>query len=140
MPGPSVFPLRLPGVSGDFWGSQEGCQGWRRKWQPTPVLLPGESQGRGAWWAAVYGVAPSRTRLKRLSSSRIMPYNVNVKLGKMEGRRRKGRQRMGWLDGITNSIDIGSRSNPLAFPAESFSSNLISKSSQSHVHHITHSR
>ena len=27
---------------------------WRRKWQPTPVFLPGESQGRGAWWAAVY--------------------------------------------------------------------------------------
>ena len=87
---------------------------WRRKWQPTPVFLPGESQGqeslmgcrswghtesdttewlsmhacigegngnplqysclenprdRGAWWAAVYGVAHSRTRLKRLSSS-----------------------------------------------------------------------
>ena len=43
---------------------------WRRKWQPTPVFLPGESQGRGAWWAAVYGVTQSRTRLKRLSSSR----------------------------------------------------------------------
>ena len=42
---------------------------WRRKWQPTPVFLPGESQGRGAWWAAVSGVAQSRTRLKRLSSS-----------------------------------------------------------------------
>ena len=42
---------------------------WRRKWQPTPVFLPGESQGGGAWWAAVYGVAQSRTRLKRLSSS-----------------------------------------------------------------------
>ena len=42
---------------------------WRRKWQPTPVFLPGESQGRGAWWAAVYGVTQSRTRLKRLSSS-----------------------------------------------------------------------
>ena len=25
----------------------------------------------GAWWAAIYGVAQSRTRLKRLSSSRI---------------------------------------------------------------------
>ena len=24
---------------------------------------------RGAWWAAIYGVAQSRTRLKRLSSS-----------------------------------------------------------------------
>ena len=40
---------------------------WGRKWQPTPVFLPGESQGWGAWWAAVYGVAQSRTRLKWLS-------------------------------------------------------------------------
>ena len=89
----------------------------RRKWYPTPVLLPGKSHGQrslvgcspwdrsesdtterlhfhfslscigeengnplqcsclenprdgGAWWAAVYGVAQSQTRLKRLSSS-----------------------------------------------------------------------
>ena len=27
-------------------------------------------------------------------------------LGKIEGRRRRGRQRMSWLDGITNSIDM----------------------------------
>ena len=27
VPGPSVFPSREPGVSGNFWGSQEGCQG-----------------------------------------------------------------------------------------------------------------
>ena len=24
------------------------CTPWRRKWQPTPVFLPGESQGRGS--------------------------------------------------------------------------------------------
>ena len=42
---------------------------WRRKWQPAPVFLPGESQDGGAWWAADCGVAQSRTRLKRLSSS-----------------------------------------------------------------------
>ena len=28
-------------------------------------------------------------------------------LGKIEGRRRKGRQRIRWLDGITNSKDMG---------------------------------
>ena len=27
-------------------------------------------------------------------------------LGKTEGRRRRGRQRMGWLDGITDSMDM----------------------------------
>ena len=91
----------------------------RRRWHPTPVLLPGKSRGRrslvgyspwgreesdtterlhfhfhfslscireghgnplqcsclenprdrGAWWAAVYGIEQSRTRLKQLSSA-----------------------------------------------------------------------
>ena len=31
----------------------------------------------GAWWAAVYGVARSRTRLKRLSSSSRVIFNIN---------------------------------------------------------------
>ena len=36
---------------------------WRRQWQPTPVLLPGKSMDRGAWWAAVHGVTQSWARL-----------------------------------------------------------------------------
>ena len=31
----------------------------------------------------------------------------NLMLGKSEGRRRRGRQRMKWLDGITDSMDMG---------------------------------
>ena len=42
---------------------------WKRTCQPTPVFLPRESQGWGAWWAGVYGVTQSRTWLKWLSSS-----------------------------------------------------------------------
>ena len=33
-------------------------------------------------------------------------FEMTLMLGKIEGRRRKGQQRMRWLDGITNSTDI----------------------------------
>ena len=102
-----------------FWGFDYVSPPQRRQWQPTPVFLPGESQGRGcllgcrlrghtesdmteqlhfhfslscigegngnplpcsclenprdggAWWAVIYGVAQSQTRLKRFSSNSI---------------------------------------------------------------------
>ena len=33
---------------------------YRRKWQPTPVFLPGNPLDRGTWWATVRGVARVR--------------------------------------------------------------------------------
>ena len=33
-------------------------------------------------------------------------FEKTLMLGKIEGRRRRGRQRMKWLDGITNSMDM----------------------------------
>ena len=34
-------------------------------------------------------------------------FEKTLMLGKIEGRRRRGGQRMSWLDGITDSMDVG---------------------------------
>ena len=82
-------PVLLPGKS-HGWRSLVGCSPWDHKESDTterlhfhfPLSCTGEGNGTplqysclenprdgGAWWAAVCGVAQSRTRLKRLSSS-----------------------------------------------------------------------
>ena len=82
-------PVLLPGKSHGR-RSLVGCSPWGREESHTTERLPfhfslpciGEGNGNplqcsclenprdgGTWWAAVYGVAQSRTRLKRLSSS-----------------------------------------------------------------------
>ena len=38
---------------------------------------------------------------------RVDSLEKTLMLGKIEGRRRKGQQRMRWLDDITNSMDMG---------------------------------
>ena len=82
-------PVLLPGKS-HGWRSLAGCSPWGLEESDTTEQLHfhfslscfGEGNGNplqcsclenprdgGAWWAAVYGVAQSRTRLRRLSSS-----------------------------------------------------------------------
>ena len=82
-------PVLLPGKS-HGWRSLVGCSPWGREESDRTERLPfhfslwciGEGNGNplqcsclenlrdgGAWWAAVSGVAKSRTRLKQLSSS-----------------------------------------------------------------------
>ena len=41
-----------------------------------------------------------------LQMQRADSLGKTLMLGKIEGRRRRGRQRMRWLDGITNSMDV----------------------------------
>ena len=52
---------------------------WRRKWQPTPVFLPGESQGQRSLVVCRLW-HQSQTQLKRLSSSSIvLPQSLELK-------------------------------------------------------------
>ena len=37
---------------------------------------------------------------------RVDSFEKSLMLGKIEGRRRKGQERMRWLDGITNAMDM----------------------------------
>ena len=55
----------------------------------------------GAWRAIVHGVTKSWTRLMQRADS----LEKTLMLGKIEGKRRRRRQRMRWLDDITNSMD-----------------------------------
>ena len=93
-PGGGKWQLILVLLPGKFHGQRNlvGCSPWGRQGSDTTERLPfhfslsciGEGNGNplqcsclenprdgGAWWAAIYGVAKSRTRLKRLSSSSI---------------------------------------------------------------------
>ena len=54
---------------------------WRRKCNPLQCSCLENPRDRGAWWAAVYGVAQSRTRLKWISSSSSRV----LKLGNLHG-------------------------------------------------------
>ena len=110
------------GLSRSFSG---GGGPWRKAWQPTPVFLPRESHGQRslaghstwgckesdtteclenprdgrAWWAAISGVTQSLML-------RVDSLEKTLMLGGIGGRRRRGQQRMRWLDGITDSIDM----------------------------------
>ena len=41
-----------------------------------------------------------------MGSQRVESFEKTLMLGKIEGRKRWGRQRMRWLDGITDSMDM----------------------------------
>ena len=57
-----------------------------------------------------YSLEGLRLKLKLQWSEHLMGRTDSLKktlmLGKIEGRRRRGQQRMKWLDGITNSMDM----------------------------------
>ena len=39
-----------------------------KEMEPAPLFLPEKSHDRGAWWATIYGIAKSQTRLRKQTS------------------------------------------------------------------------
>ena len=110
-------PVLLPGKS-HGWRSLVGCRLWGRTESDTTEQLhfhfslssTGEGNGNplqcsclenprdgGAWWAAVYGVAQSRTRLKWLSSSKMFPRWCSGKESACQCRRHKRQRFDPWV-------------------------------------------
>ena len=58
----------------------------------------------GAWWAAVYGVAQSRTRLKRLSSSKIYNFPGGSKVKNLPAMQKTWVQSLGWEDPLEEGM------------------------------------
>ena len=56
---------------------------WRRKWQPTPVFLPGESQGQGSLVGCrLWGWTESNTTEVTWQQQQGFGYRTNTRLGK----------------------------------------------------------
>ena len=73
----------LPANAGDIRHTFNPWVGeipWRRAWHPLQCSCLENPMDRGAWWAAVHGVAKSRTWLKWLSSSSMGPVSCNKSL------------------------------------------------------------
>ena len=105
-----------------------GCSPWGREESDTTEQLhshfslscTGEGNGnplqcsclenprdRGAWWAAVYGVAQSQTQLKRLGGSRSMPDELWTEVRDINhphGKEMQKRKMAVW-GGFTNSCE-----------------------------------
>ena len=168
---------------------------WRRRWHPTPVLLPRKSHGRrslvgcspwgreesdtterlhfhfslsctgegngnplqcsclenprdkGAWWAAIYGVAQSRTRLKRLSSNEIFKGGISPILYKFCQKVEEGKHFSNHLWGQSYKIpkpyeDIAKKENhrPISFIKLSTKNEMLANSIQQYIKHYDQMR
>ena len=51
-----------------------------RKWQPTPVFLPGKFHGQGAWQATALGVTKSQTRLSTHAPGSLVAATLSASL------------------------------------------------------------
>ena len=70
-------------------------------------IQPVHPKGDQAWLFIGRTDVEAETPILGHLMQRADSFEKTLMLGKIEGRRRKGQQRMRWLDGITDSVDMG---------------------------------
>ena len=70
-------------------------------------IQPVHPKGDQAWLFIGRTDVEAETPILGHMMQRADSFEKTLMLGKIEGRRRKGQQRMRWLDGITDSVDMG---------------------------------
>ena len=110
-----VFPVVMYGC--ESWTIKKAEHGridafelwcWRRLLSPLDCkdIQPVHPKGDQSW--VFIGRMMLKLKLQYFGHlmQRVDSFERTLMLGKIEGRRRRGRQRMRWLDGITDSMDI----------------------------------
>ena len=69
-------------------------------------IQPVHSEGDQSWVFIGRTDAEAETPILGHLMQTVDSFGKTLMLGKIEGRRRRGRQRMRWLDGITDSMDM----------------------------------
>ena len=69
-------------------------------------IQPVNSKGDQSWVFIGRTDVEAETPILNHLMKRADSFEKTLMLGKIEGRKRRGRQRMRWLDGITNSMDM----------------------------------
>ena len=98
---PSVFPSREPGVSGDFWWSQEGCQGPFRpsgrhssilSWRISRTEKPGRLQSMGSQCRTRLSDSTAIAKKKKCKKAKWLSEEaLQIAVKKSEKQRRKAK-------------------------------------------------